>query len=135
MGMSPDFFYPPNIKSDNSIFSLTQPDLGDLSDTRFYIDTSMIQTAGGIDPTTGFTRRVMYSYPWLEYNTPIDPKNLPNWNVFVAGEDSTIPKRVKYKALIKSESIVKYKEDQIELIYLLLLSTLLPTIIVLVLAN
>ena len=41
--------------------------------------------SGGIDPKTGFTRRVIATKPWL-INKPPMIVNIPDWETFVAGE-------------------------------------------------
>ena len=44
--------------------------------------------AGGIDPTTGYSRRVMAKYPWLNLSPPVKLSKLPQWNTFIAGKQS-----------------------------------------------
>lgn len=81
MGMVPDFFYPINHK-DGMILLKEQASVKAVRDR---IASVIDVTAGGIDPTTGYTRRVMISMPWLNLSPPVDWKQLPDWKTFVAG--------------------------------------------------
>lgn len=47
---------------------------------------SVHSVAGGIDPTTGYSRRVMTKYPWLNLNRPVKLSKLPQWDLFIAGK-------------------------------------------------
>ena len=42
--------------------------------------------AGGIEPTLGFTRRVVIHYPSIHYNPLLNPSNLSNFNTFYAAK-------------------------------------------------
>ena len=53
-------------------------------------------TAGGIDPETGYTRRVMIMMPWLVLTPPVEWQNLPDWGTFIAGRDATTVGRQRY---------------------------------------
>jgi hypothetical protein len=68
---------------------------------RMRISNSLNNTAGGIDPITGYTRRVMITMPWLNLTPPVELENLPNWETFIAAEDANIVKTSK-KTLKKS---------------------------------
>lgn len=92
IGMVPDYFYPNNYKDKNH--NILKETLN-IKKERTKI-TRPENTAGGIDPTTGYTRRVMISMPWLIFTPPVEWKNLPNWDTFVAGKDATIEGRARF---------------------------------------
>lgn len=91
----PDFFYPLNHPVyDPSEF--TWSETKDITTHRFKVESDYTMTGGGIDPTTGYSRRNMIDKPWIDYKRPIDIENLPNWHKFVAGRDATIDNRKKF---------------------------------------
>ena len=82
----PDYFYPSDfkLKYADSIKSL---DSKSLQAKRAGITQYMNNMSGGIDPTTGYTRRVMNTFPWLNFSSPVNISKLPNWETFIAGVD------------------------------------------------
>lgn len=79
----PDFFYPLSYISDESkfVWSETPKDVKEHEE----IATKYNITGGGIDPTTGYTRRIAVTKPWFDQTPEIDYKMLPDWKNFVAG--------------------------------------------------
>lgn len=83
----PDFFYPIG-------YDIINPnrykwgETPEIKSQRKQIETRLTITGGGIDPTTGFTRRVMSDKPWKNVSPPIDYRELPDWQIFIAGRDS-----------------------------------------------
>jgi len=91
----PDFFYPENFKLDNPgnfIWGETM----EIRRERQAIDTKLTMSGGGIDPNTGYTRRIMAVKPWMDFDRPVKLKNLPNWNTFIAGIDASPQNRIKF---------------------------------------
>lgn len=83
----PDFFYPYDYSLANPsdfIWAETPKDI----EERKQLSTQLTITGGGIDPTTGYTRRIMITKPWLTFQRPLPLSELPNWNTFIAGIDS-----------------------------------------------
>lgn len=88
MGLIPDFWYPvgydvPNL-STKFITESTS-----VQEERRQINTRLDITAGGIDPSTGFTRRTLTIMPWLIGSRPIELSDIPDWSTFVAGNIKT----------------------------------------------
>lgn len=81
IGCFPDYFY--NL---NYVFPLKGfPHMpASISKTRMDISTDLSTTGGGIDPTVGYTRRVLNTMQWLDLSAPknIHPVDI---NTFVAG--------------------------------------------------
>lgn len=78
---APDFFYPINYDPTVGI-----PSEGVISkNKRFSVDNESRIVSGGIDPETGYSRRVIRAYPWLD-KTVIDIDELPDFDTWVAGE-------------------------------------------------
>jgi hypothetical protein len=89
MCVTPDFFYPEN----HSILVPNQVDTTSMQADRRKIATRLDIAGGGIDPITGYTRRVMARMPWLNFARPVSLNDLPDWSTFVAGRDSTVARR------------------------------------------
>jgi hypothetical protein len=95
----PDFFYP----IDHNVFdedeNWAENELIKKQRKELSVDYNI--TGGGIDPTTGYTRRIMVDKPWYNFARPVSLTNLPDWDYFVAGRDSDPRKRFatvnKYK--------------------------------------
>lgn len=107
----PDFFYP-------ELFHLKNPSHFVWAETpksvheREQLSVDYSITGGGIDPVTGYTRRIALLKPWVKLSPPIDYKILPDWNNFIAGIDSAIPNRYRFQRLIRgSEKNSKTNND------------------------
>jgi cathepsin B len=124
MGMQPDFFYPinyPNIPHlEYDYINKTQAT--DENKTRLDIATSIDITGGGIDPTTGYTRRAMVRYPWLDLLRPLPLSMLPDWDNFVAG-------KIKH---MYPDTTSSYSNNKNKGVYTLLLTLGISTVIVFV---
>jgi hypothetical protein len=113
MGMVPDFFYENGYTIANNELLHEQTNL---QTERTKIDTILDISAGGIDPTTGFTRRVMITMPWLNLIPPIEREDLPEWNHFIAARDATIQNRARYQATIRQKnSDIRYSNQTLEI--------------------
>jgi hypothetical protein len=83
----PDFFYP-----EGYIY----PNLGDFlfgetniaKQNRTDIDTKLNIFGGGIDPQSGYSRRILSTKPWINFHRPITLKHIPDPNSFIAGQFS-----------------------------------------------
>lgn len=113
--MTPDFFYPTNFNvrlsrsksspidtvkhtSDNSlIIPISKEYSSSAREARNNISDNLQSNGGGIDPTTGYTRRVMITKPWVNFTRPVFLEDLPNWDTFIAGIDSSSQMRTKLK--------------------------------------
>lgn len=84
----PDFFYPANY-----VFPIMNSwgESEDMEKVRDNIDYQVVLEGGGINPETGFTRRVELTKPW--FDTTIKKIILPEWKSYKAGEQ--IQKRKK----------------------------------------
>ncbi len=103
----PDYFFPLtyNIKSMGLIWSESKKSINERRINS--IDTST--SGGGIDPTTGYSRRVMAIMPWIKYDKPIEHENLPDYTKWIAGIDSNITHRPKKERKhINSQYINKF---------------------------
>lgn len=94
----PSFFYPLN-------YSLDLPNIpSKLKEQKMLIQNRLGMTGGGIDPETGYTRRAMMVYPWLNVSRPVELDDLPNWNKFIAGIDCAPQERIKYLSKIRAKN-------------------------------
>lgn len=106
VGGAPDFFYPPDMYyfDEKSKKLILKTPTGDVLQTfgadsktlvddiklRAQIDSGVPEiVAGGLDPFTGFSRRVQTIFPYDNFKPPIDIKKLPNMSTFIAGRIGT----------------------------------------------
>ena len=88
----PDYFYP---NDHPKRFENKDPEL--FAKQRDDILTKTNLPSGGLDPTTGFTRRVMMTFPWVNFKPPIEEDELPDWKKFTAGIEGSYKNRRKYQ--------------------------------------
>lgn len=93
----PDFFYPRGYKL---------PHLNDkFFETHAYekernaIISGIGSATGGIDPETGYTRRIMSIKPWLDFSRPIELQDLPDFSQFLAGEQEKLEIKTNHTSL------------------------------------
>lgn len=98
----PDFFYPLGYILPQE---LPIAETAGIIKSRYEVVTSLDITAGGINPETGYTRRIMTLRPWRDYSRPVELDNLPDWNKFVAGIDSNQQNRNLYLAKTMTKNI------------------------------
>ena len=92
VAMVPDFFYPINFLVANHELLGENKKIKEGREQIYKLEN----TAGGIDPETGYTRRVMIMMPWLVLTPPVEWQNLPDWGTFIAGRDATTVGRQRY---------------------------------------
>jgi len=127
MGMIPDFFFPINFEIANNELFYEQKNI---YKERVNISTNLNVTAGGIDPTTGYTRRIMVEMPWINFTPPMEHEDLPDWKSFVAGKDANIQNRAIYQSTIRQKnSEVRYSKQTRD-IYVVTGITIIVAIIV-----
>lgn len=89
----PDFFYPSNFVLNSG--SMVWAEEKAAKEFRKKIDTNLSTTGGGINPETGYTRRVEITKPWISLKPIIDYKKLPDWNTFIGGIHASVKHRKK----------------------------------------
>jgi hypothetical protein len=103
--LTPDFFYVPG----TIVGSDTYCELEEWKKQRDYIETELTGLAGGIDPTTGYTRRVMNTFPYINFRRPISLKKVL--------KDRTVPLSKKKIILLLLLLIVVLFFSQIIILY------------------
>lgn len=97
---------------------------------RKILDISPRQNAGGIDPETGYSRRIMATKPWTYFNLPVKLNDLPNNDTFIAGIDATLKNRILYQNKIKSKyNTIIYTNNNLYII-ILIISFLISILII-----
>ena len=66
---------------------------------------------GGIDPVTGYSRRVMVTMPWVDFTRPVPLNKLPDWQTFIAGLDSPLKPARPVLAKLENKSEHKSAHD------------------------
>ena len=141
--MIPDFFYPTNYTLDDhrSSHGPGMPprpksvieSIGRATsylEARNKISDDITTSAGGIDPLTGYTRRVMILMPWVDFQRPVFLEDLPNWSTFVAGRDATPKARQKLFSDVNDQQQRKVIESQLKQIYVVVTSLILALILI-----
>jgi hypothetical protein len=120
---NPNFFYPSN-------YSNGLPNEPTLFKKQREIITNSLKTfGGGIDTTTGYTRRVMITYPWVNFSRPVDLDDLPEWSAFLAGRDSEPYNRTRYQAVVKRRNLNIQYSNQTSIIYIIVMVILILIVI------
>jgi hypothetical protein len=108
---APDFFYPsgydPTVGIGQGNIRASQGNAS--KNKRFAVESRLAILNGGIDPETGYSRRILRNRPWLDASRVINIETLPDFNTWVAGRDATPEGRKKYMARI--ESLTSKKEN------------------------
>ena len=152
--MIPDFFYPTNYTRDdhrsshapgmtplsnrNQFVNEGHPKSLDASiggatsyrEARNKISDDITTSAGGIDPLTGYTRRVMILMPWVDFQRPVFLEDLPNWSTFVAGKDAAPTARKRLLSKVDDQHERKVIESQIKQIYVVVTALILTLILI-----
>ena len=115
----PDFFFH-NLQNKYINGTSWSEDKTDINQ-REQIENKLNMTAGGIDPTTGYSRRVMSTFQWLDWTKPINLEDLPDFKYFVAGIDANTNNRILYQYKIRNKYIdIRYiKQNKQILIYII----------------
>jgi hypothetical protein len=128
----PDFFYPINYIHHN--FSFTSSELQNSIQLHNKIASDVMTIGGGIDPTTGYSRRVMATKAWVNLGRFVKLDDLPDLNTFVAGLDTSPKKRILYKAKLKSRNKdISYGDQSMNMVIFLLSVLVFSIIVILIL--
>lgn len=100
MTCQPDFFYPTNYKS---IITQSWGETPQSIEKRRQITSNLQLPGGGINPETGYSRRVMTVYPTVNLGKPISIENLPNFKNWVAGINANKVNRNKYRKMLEQK--------------------------------
>jgi len=92
----PDFFY-----GENVTLGFDPDKSSNFAKQRKDLMTKFDSIGGGIVSESGYTRRVMSTFPWLDIRSPINQTDLPNWKDFIAGKNATYNERQKYRQFLK----------------------------------
>lgn len=133
MAVIPDFFYPIGYDKQISIGIYAESDNMKKQHEKIY--TNITVSSGGVEPTTGYTRRIMINMPWLDFTPPINIADLPDWKKFVAGKDASIINRTLYQTAIKKRnSALRYNNQTIYIfissIFILIISVIILLIFI-----
>jgi hypothetical protein len=86
----PDFFYADNTEFPESVLKhfVWSESVNKL--IRQSYDAKFTARGGGIDPISGYSRRVIATKPWLDFSRPISDKDIPDWENYIAGINSNV---------------------------------------------
>jgi hypothetical protein len=115
----PDFFYPLTFLIDQKGRKWSETDKSIYDRRKVNTDTS--QLAGGIDPTTGYSRRAMSTMSWVDFNRPVNLEDLPNYENWIAGIDANLENRILYQNNINEKKTdIKYTNESLSTIIITL---------------
>jgi hypothetical protein len=131
LGLQPDFFYPNGYKNIQhvEIDVIDKKSRENSEAIRINLTKNVNVFAGGIDPTTGYTRRVMTMYPWLNFRRPVKLNDLPNWNKFMAAREGTVENRILYDRSINDKNLDIIYSNRANYIYIAIVVTIIIVII------
>lgn len=112
----PDFFY-----EQNDTIDYNPNELSAFAKQRGELISKLDSTGGGIDNSTGYTRRAMTAFPWLDKEKPVKIKDLPDWETFVAGRDATYDNRLKYREFLRIKNHNINFSKNVSIMYTLLI--------------
>jgi cathepsin B len=115
----PDFFYPLDYTIDFNgiVWSETAKSIA----SKRNVNTNMREMAGGIDPTTGYTRRVMATMSWVDFSRPVPLGDLPDYDKWVAGIDAALQNRTVYQTAIHLKNKdIKYGDESMATVIIIL---------------
>lgn len=111
----PDFFYPLDyITPVRYIWSESK----NMRERRLQIFTLRDQPSGGIDPETGYSRRILATKPWVDLSRPVELYNLPDFSRWVAGRDA---RKIDDSIYLSLKDLDKYHYISIFLIILFII--------------
>ena len=117
----PDFFYPLSNQNPSDIQGLVWAESTKSRKERKDINTFMGEAGGGIDPETGYTRRVMTTFSWIDFTRPVPLDDLPDYTNWVAGVDASIHNRTLYQSSVyDKKKDLEYSNQSIYTIIILL---------------
>lgn len=113
----PDFFYPLTFKMAAPYIWGETPEM--IAEKRA-INVSLSNSAGGFDPETGYTRRIMRTMSWVDFSRPVKLENLPDFHKWIAGIDGTVQRRALYQSRVNAKnSDIKYGNQSLNTITVL----------------
>ena len=113
----PDYFFPLTYNQPDSYIWAETPEM---TVQKRLIDASPRESAGGIDPESGYTRRIMATMTWVDFSLPIHIEDLPNYNKWIAGIDGTVEKRAQFQAIVNEKNInIKYDNQSFNTVLVL----------------
>lgn len=98
----PDFFYPYGFVAFNP-YNFDWGEKQEYRELRKKIDTDLTSPAGGIEPTLGFTRRIIKTKNWIKTEPIFDHTKLPIHDTFVAGRDAIFENCKKYTEIAQPQ--------------------------------
>lgn len=128
----PDFFYPETHKT---TILTKNPEWGESLKSmqqRKQVDNDLSFTAGGIDPETGYSRRVMTVMPWIDFTRPVKLSDLPDLTTskWIAGVDASVNPKTMYQSIVRTKNQREKINDGVIYIVIAMLSILVIVMVV-----
>lgn len=131
----PDFFYEENFQIVNSDHFVSAEGKQTVQD-RKQVSSNYGVAGGGIDSTTGYTRRIASDKSWVILTPPILPSQLPSWYNFVAGRDANSRTNQRYRQDIdKNAPREKYDDNPMWITVVVIFFLVLVGILVVILGR
>ena len=124
----PDYFYPLDFSMPK--IGIEWSEIAKHIAIKRVINTDRSIPAGGIDPTTGYNRRVMTTKSWVDFSRPVPLEDLPDFNKWIAGTDASLENRTLYQNRINTrKKDIKYGNESMTTI-IIILSILMGLLII-----
>jgi hypothetical protein len=122
----PDFFY-----LQSYVFGFDPDQMSIFNKQRGELITKFNSTGGGIDNSTGYTRRAMTAFPWLDIRRPVSLNDLPDWKDFLSGRDATYKGRLKYREFLRTKNIDIVISKNVSNVYTIIIFICIITVLIL----
>jgi hypothetical protein len=126
----PDFWYPLSYDIRKTPANYIWSESQEVIKRRKQISTQLTETAGGRDPETGYSRRILATMPWTDFSRLIKLEDLPDYKNWVAGINGNVKNITMYQNKINSKYDDILYEDQTLYTVIILLCTLTLILII-----
>jgi len=125
----PDFWYPLSYNIQKTPSNYIWSESQEIINRRKQV-TKRTETAGGRDPETGYSRRILATMPWIDFSRLINLKDLPDYKNWIAGINANVQTINVYQNNINSKYDDILYTDQSLYTIIIMLSTLILILII-----
>ena len=127
----PDFWYPLSYDIKKTPANYIWSESQEVINRRKQISTQRTHTAGGRDPETGYSRRILATIPWTDFSRLIKLEDLPDYKKWIAGINANVNNIKTYQNNINSKyDDILYTDQSLYTVIILIFTLILILIIV-----
>jgi len=127
----PDFWYPLSYDIKKTPANYIWSESQEVINRRKQISTQRTETAGGRDPESGYSRRILATIPWTDFSRLIKLEDLPDYKNWIAGINANVNNIKTYQNNINSKyDDILYTDQSLYTVIILIFTLILILIIV-----